>query len=145
MFLVLGEGFFDYDGSWAPYSYYRIAPEYGFPEVTGDPDTLFFPNALIRAMVDNTQYGWLPRVTIRHSGGEIVAGAELRIHRSIHWGRLNGPISFPCPYPRTTVTMSIGEPRTSSPSTPMTSGSSGRISTLMLNRAVRIQQVPAVR
>jgi iron complex outermembrane receptor protein len=102
LFLVLGEGSFDYDGSWAPYSYYRIAPEYGFPEVTGDPDTLFFPNALIRAMVDNTQYGWLPRVTIRHDGGEIVAGAELRIHRSIHWGRLERadlvPVSVPEDY-----------------------------------------------
>ena len=37
LFYVYGDGFFDYDGSWAPYSYYRITPP------SGDPDTLFFP------------------------------------------------------------------------------------------------------
>ncbi len=87
LFLVTGEGFFDYDGSWAPYSYYRITPQNGFP-VTGDPDTLFIPNALIHAWVGNVQYGWLPRVLIRHAGGELTAGAELRFHRSRHWGSL---------------------------------------------------------
>ncbi len=87
VFLVTGEGFFDYDGSWAPYSYYRITPQNGFP-VTGDPDTLFIPNALIRAWVGNVQYGWLPRVTFRHDGGELMVGAEVRIHRSLHWGSI---------------------------------------------------------
>lgn len=87
VFLVTGNGFFDYDGSWAPYSYYRITQANGFP-VTGDPDTLFIPNALIRANVENIQYGWLPRLLVRHDGGELTLGSELRIHRSIHWGAL---------------------------------------------------------
>ena len=86
-FLVTGEGFFDYDGSWAPYSYYRITQQNGFA-VTGDPDTLFIPNALIHAWVENVQYGWLPRALIKHDVGELTVGAEVRIHNSLHWGSL---------------------------------------------------------
>jgi iron complex outermembrane receptor protein len=86
-FLVTGDGFFDYDGSWAPYSYYRITSRNGF-SVAGDPDTLYVTNALIRASVSNKQYGWLPRASIRHEGGELTVGAEFRIHRSLHWGAL---------------------------------------------------------
>jgi iron complex outermembrane receptor protein len=86
-FLVTGSGFFDYDGSWAPYSYFRLTKENGFP-INGDPDTLYSSNPLIRAFVDNRQYGWLPRVSYRHEGGELTVGAEIRIHRSVHWGAL---------------------------------------------------------
>lgn len=87
LFLVTGSGFFDYDGSWAPYSYYRITKENGFA-VAGDPDTLYISGALIRAFVDNRQYGWLPRASIRHEDGELTVGAEMRVHRSLHWGAL---------------------------------------------------------
>lgn len=93
-FIVLGDGFFDYDGSWAPYSYFRITAGNGF-NVVGDPDTLYLPRALIRAQVTNRQYGWLPRLTWKHDRGEIVAGAELRIHRSHHWGRLQWTQELP--------------------------------------------------
>ena len=93
-FYVFGDGFFDYDGSWAPYSYYRITPEYGF-NITGDPDTIFLSGALIRAQVTNRQYGWLPRITAKHENGEFIAGAEVRIHRSEHWGRLQWAQSLP--------------------------------------------------
>ena len=86
-FLVTGRGFFDFDGSWAPYSYLRITGTNGFP-VTGDPDTLYIPNALIRAWVNNSQFGWLPRASIKHKGGTLTVGAEVRAHRSIHWGAL---------------------------------------------------------
>lgn len=93
-FYVTGEGFFDYDGSWAPYSYYRITSGNGFA-VVGDPDTLFIPNALIRAWVENRQFGWLPRASIRHEGGELTVGGEFRIHRSLHWGALRWGESLP--------------------------------------------------
>jgi iron complex outermembrane receptor protein len=99
LFLVLGEGFFDYDGSWAPYSYYRITRENGFA-VSGDPDTLYLPGALIRADVSNKQYGWLPRVTVKHDNGEFIAGAEVRIHRSDHWGRLQWAQELPPDVPQ---------------------------------------------
>jgi iron complex outermembrane recepter protein len=94
LFLVTGDGFFDYDGSWAPYSYYRITPSNGFV-ISGDPDTLYIPNALIRANVSNVQYGWLPRVSYDHGNGRVTAGAEIRIHRSLHWGALRWGINVP--------------------------------------------------
>jgi iron complex outermembrane receptor protein len=87
LFLVQGNGFFDYDGSWAPYSYFRITPAHGFP-ISGDPDTQYVPGALIRAQVENTQYGWLPRLTLQDDHTSFVVGAEVRVHRSVHWGRL---------------------------------------------------------
>lgn len=87
LFLVTGKGFFDFDGSWAPYSYYRITGENGF-SVSGDPDTLTIPNALIRAWVSNVQIGWLPRASVQHARGTLTVGAEIRMHRSTHWGAL---------------------------------------------------------
>lgn len=93
LFLVLGDGYFDYDGSWAPLSYFRITMREGFP-VTGDPDTIPVPGALIRAQVTNRQWGWLPRLTWKHDHGELLVGAELRFHRSLHWGRLQSASSL---------------------------------------------------
>ena len=97
-FCVTGDGSFDYDGSWAPLAYLRITPAYGF-DVTGDPDTLTLPGALIRAYVANRQYGWLPRITLAHGDGEFIAGAEVRIHRSEHWGRLQWAEAIPAGVP----------------------------------------------
>lgn len=100
-FIILGEGFFDYDGSWAPLSYYRLTSSNGFP-VAGDPDTLYFGSALIRATVTNRQFGWLPRVTIKHDEGQLTLGAEVRAHRSDHWGRIQridmSPVAIPEDY-----------------------------------------------
>ncbi len=83
LFLVLGDGFFDYDGSWADTNYFRISREFGF-KPSNNPG-----NALIRAMVNNKQWGWIPRLSIKHSDGELILGGEMRIHRSLHWGSLN--------------------------------------------------------
>ncbi|MCI0695577.1 TonB-dependent receptor [candidate division KSB1 bacterium] len=87
VFWVRGYGFFDYDGSWAPMSYYRLTPQYGFA-VTGNPEEVFVDSLLIRAYVDNIQYGWLPQITWLHGRGDLTMGAELRVHRSLHWGRI---------------------------------------------------------
>jgi iron complex outermembrane receptor protein len=84
LFLVLGEGFFDYDGSWSVFydDYFRLK-ENGF-------DTSFIPvNALIRAQVENKQYGWIPRFSLEHSNGTLFFGAEFRKHNSVHWGAIN--------------------------------------------------------
>lgn len=83
LFLVYGKGFFDYDASWADTSYFRLTNEFGF-----NPDRNP-QNALIRAWVDNTQYGWIPRLSIEHTRGRLILGAELRKHRSEHWGSIN--------------------------------------------------------
>lgn len=87
LFYVRGEGFFDYDGSWAPYTYFRIKPENGFT-VAGNPAELYIPNALIHAVVENDQYGWMPRLRLAHHRGVLTLGGEMRLHRSLHYGTL---------------------------------------------------------
>ncbi|MCG3120052.1 MAG: Vitamin B12 transporter BtuB [bacterium] len=87
LFGIRGYGFFDYDGSWAPMSYYRLTPELGFA-LSGNPEESYVDSLLIRAYVDNRQAGWLPQITYQHDRGSLTAGAELRTHRSLHWGRI---------------------------------------------------------
>jgi len=82
LFYYTGDGSFDYDASWADTSMLRIGYRYGIP-ATQNPT-----NALVRAFVGNTQWGWLPRVDIDHGAGSLTLGAELRIHRSTHWGKI---------------------------------------------------------
>jgi iron complex outermembrane receptor protein len=83
LFLVLGEGFFDYDGSWADTSYLRLTSANGYYS-EGNP-----VNVLIRAQVENKQFGWIPRLNLKHKNGNLIFGTELRIHRSTHWGSIS--------------------------------------------------------
>lgn len=94
LFYVRGYGFFDYDGSWAPFSYFRLTPENGF-EVNGNPEELYTDDLLIRAYVDNRQVGWLPQAVWSHGRGQLTVGAELRRHRSLHWGRIQRGSGLP--------------------------------------------------
>jgi len=87
LFGVRGYGFFDYDGSWAPLSYFRLTPENGFA-VNSNPEAIYVDSLLIRAYVDNRQFGWLPQLTWTHERGELIVGGEFRQHRSLHWGRI---------------------------------------------------------
>lgn len=80
LFLVIGKGFFDFDGSWADTSYLRITNEFGFQPFENPANTI------IRAMVENSQYGFIPRLNIKHNNGSLTLGAELRKHSSLHWG-----------------------------------------------------------
>lgn len=89
LFLVIGKGFFDYDASWADTNYFRLTFNYGFAP-TSNPS-----NAIIRAMVENTQWGWIPRIKIEHDNGVLYAGAELRFHKSNHWGAINFAENLP--------------------------------------------------
>lgn len=94
VFMVLGQGYFDYDGSWAPFSYYRLTPANGFT-VTGNPDDMYSNNALIRAQVENSQFGIVPRFEIKNDFGTLVTGAEIRLHNSVHWGALISGSNLP--------------------------------------------------
>ena len=90
LFLVLGDGFFDYDGSWSVYydDYFRLRQN-GF-------DTNYVPtNALIHAQVQNTQYGWIPRFSLEHSNGTLFFGVEFRKHNSNHWGSIEYAENLP--------------------------------------------------
>ncbi len=82
LFYYAGDGYFDYDASWADTSMLRLGSRYGIP-VTGNPG-----NALVRAFVGSTQWGWLPRAEISHGDGDLTVGAEVRVHRSTHWGKI---------------------------------------------------------
>lgn len=90
LFFVRGYGYFDYDGSWGTPEYYRLTPDFGIMGIDAVP-----ADAIIRAYVDNKQAGLLPNLTWKHGRGELVAGAELRIHRSLHWGRLQQGAGLP--------------------------------------------------
>jgi iron complex outermembrane receptor protein len=89
LFLYQGEGYFDYDASWADTSMLRIGTAYRIP-VSQNP-----ANTLVRAFVGNKQWGWLPRVEFEHEHGKLTAGAELRIHRSTHWGKISFAEALP--------------------------------------------------
>jgi len=94
LFLILGKGFFDYDGSWSIYydDYFRLK-ENGF-------DSAQVPtNALIRASVDNQQWGWIPRININHTHGNLILGGEFRFHRSDHYGNINFAENIPSDVP----------------------------------------------
>ena len=89
LFLVLGSGFYDYDGSWADTSYFRITSQYGYSPVTNPTD------ALIHAYEGLSQYGWIPRLTILHDNGTLVLGAELDQNVSDHWATIRWAQNLP--------------------------------------------------
>jgi iron complex outermembrane receptor protein len=92
VFYYTGDGYYDYDASWADTSMLRIGYRYGYP-TTQNPS-----NALVRAFVGNKQWGWLPHIEIEQGTGSLTLGGEVRIHRSTHWGKIeyadNLPVGF---------------------------------------------------
>ncbi len=94
LFLVIGKGFFDYDGSWSVYydDFFRL-------KANGYDSTANPTNALIRAMVENTQWGWIPRLSIKHINGNLIVGGEFRKHESVHWGSINYAENIPAGVP----------------------------------------------
>ncbi len=92
IFHVTGSGFFDYDASWADTSLLRIGYAWGIP-ADANPT-----NALVRAAVENTQTGWLPRVRLIAGDHDLTAGLEARRHRSTHWGKVRYADNLPGGY-----------------------------------------------
>ncbi|MBN1398959.1 MAG: TonB-dependent receptor [Bacteroidetes bacterium] len=92
IFYIQGDGYYDYYDGWADTSTLRLGTAYGFP-VLANP-----ANVIIRAFVGNKQIGWLPRVEWTHGEGTLTMGAELRFHRSIHWGKINYAENLPQNY-----------------------------------------------
>ncbi len=82
LFYYTGDGYFDYDGSWADTSMLRLTYEYGFMPIQNPTGTI------IRAFVGNKQGGWIPRIIWTQGDNELTAGVEIRIHRSDHWGKI---------------------------------------------------------
>ncbi len=93
LFFYTGEGFFDYSGAgWTNAESFRLTPENGFIDAE-DPR-----NPIIRAYVGNRQGGWIPRIVWKQENGVLTAGAEIRIHRSEHWGKINYAENLPAGY-----------------------------------------------
>lgn len=88
-FYVQGGGFFDFDGSWADTTYFRLTADNGFTPAANPGQSL------IRAYVNNRQGGWLPRISYRGDRFQTEAGLELRYHRSLHWGKIRWAESLP--------------------------------------------------
>jgi iron complex outermembrane receptor protein len=88
-FFVQGDGFFDFDGSFADTTYYRLTSAYGFHPVRNPGQSL------IRAFVRNRQGGYLPRFEWQHAHGDLSVGGEVRVHRSEHWGKIRFAESLP--------------------------------------------------
>lgn len=82
LFYYTGDGYFDFDGSWADAEMFRLTPENGWENAENPV------NALIRANVSNKQGGWIPRIILDHDNGMMTLGAEIRIHQSAHWGKI---------------------------------------------------------
>ena len=91
-FYIQGNGYYDYDGSGLDTSSLHLGSAYGIPTST-DPT-----NILVRAFVGNKQWGWLPRLEINHETGVLTVGAELRFHRSLHWGKIAYAENIPTNY-----------------------------------------------
>ncbi len=90
LFFVVGSGFFDYDGSWSVFydDYFRL-------KLNGFNSTMIPVDALIRAQVENKQFGWIPKFSYDHTNGKLVIGGELRVHRSEHYGNINFADNLP--------------------------------------------------
>ena len=92
LFYYSGEGYFDYSGAgWADWSF-------GIDQSNGFDSTYYPANSIIRAWVGNKQGGWLPSLDIKQESGLLKIGAEMRWHRSDHWGRINYATNLPDTY-----------------------------------------------
>jgi iron complex outermembrane recepter protein len=83
LFLVIGDGYFNYDGTGLDTTALHLTSEYGFHPTTNPSDLL------IKAEVDNTQFGWIPKFSYKHENGELIIGGEFRFHKSTHWGSVD--------------------------------------------------------
>ncbi|MFA5511525.1 MAG: TonB-dependent receptor [Candidatus Kapaibacterium sp.] len=90
LFLKIGQGYFDYDGTgWTDAESFRLTPEHGFIDAE-DP-----ANPIIRSYVGNKYGGWIPRLEYSYTNGRFLVGSEIRIHRSGHWGKINFAENLP--------------------------------------------------
>lgn len=99
LFWVKGEGSFDFGATFRSAEYLRLPP--GFRGLSAEqrrlPLFLTAPDAsiLYRAYLDQWQIGWMPQVTRKHAGGQTTWGGEIRLHRSLRWGRVQQAQGLP--------------------------------------------------
>ena len=99
VFGIQGIGYFDFGGTFRSADYLRLPA--GWRGLSDEDRTLplFITapdvSALFRASLDQWQIGWMPRLTHTHATGETTFGAEVRLHRSLRWGRIQEAEGIP--------------------------------------------------
>ncbi len=84
LFFLSGDGFFDFNANYGDHNYFRLDPQIVIPS-----------DIMMRAFVDNDQFGWIPQIEYNYGTGKLMAGGEVRIHRSLHWGRIESGTGLP--------------------------------------------------
>jgi iron complex outermembrane receptor protein len=87
---IRGIGYFDFDGTFRSADYLRLPEDLVPGTDRGLPlyETLPGESLLFRAVLDQWQAGWLPRLVLTHDGSETRLGLEAVLHRSLRWGRI---------------------------------------------------------
>ncbi len=91
LFYYSGEGYYDNDISWLS-AKFLFTKEFGWDSPQGPV------NGIYRATVENSHGGWIPRLIWKNLAGETVIGAEIRSHRSKHYGQLTYSENYPAGY-----------------------------------------------
>ncbi|MCX6600189.1 MAG: TonB-dependent receptor, partial [bacterium] len=82
LYLFRGDGYYD---QWrTDQKYYK----YYFSYRTKDPPPDIRIDLLRRRNVGETDWGWIPHLTIEHGWGETTLGGELRLHKAQHQGQI---------------------------------------------------------
>ncbi len=99
LFWIRGIGEFDFGGTFRSAEYLRLPSEWRGLNAAERQDPLFIsaPDAevLFRAALDQWQVGWMPRYQVVRLGSETTLGGELRLHRSLRWGRVEEATGLP--------------------------------------------------
>ncbi|MBT8400409.1 MAG: TonB-dependent receptor [Rhodothermia bacterium] len=96
-FYVKGEGYFDFGATFRSANYLML-PDGFVPESQRDLPLFISSPATdlkFRAYLDQWQIGWIPRLKITSRVGETTLGGELRLHRSLRWGRIQESAGLP--------------------------------------------------
>ena len=97
LFWVKGVGYFDFGGTFRSADYLRLpsgtaeAGQEGLPLFISRPDI----SVLFRAYLDQWQVGWMPKLHWQGEATSTTIGTELRLHRSLRWGRIQEASGLP--------------------------------------------------
>jgi len=100
-FWIRGVGEFEFGGTFRSADYLRFPSDWRGLSEAERQSPLFVSapdiTVLFRAALDQWQIGWMPRYQVIRSSSETTLGGELRLHRSLRWGRAEEAIGFPYP------------------------------------------------
>lgn len=92
LFYYSGDGFYDYDASWADTTMLGITQTVGFTVRENPTQTL------VRAEVSKKQLGIIPRLLREESWGRWLIGLEARRAESVSWGRVQSANALPADF-----------------------------------------------